>query len=209
LTQKKKTFAMSRHRRTAIFALCLVLAAVLILLERMPFRRRWQPQSNDARKYHAKTYTVVNVVDGDTLDIGVRDGKYDHTRIRLLGIDSPETKGREGAPDYFGGEAARFAAEFALGKQVEIYLDEGSRTRGKYGRLLAYVKLLDDGFLNEVLLTEGFAYADLRFRHSLYNRYKQLEAVARKQQKGLWQDVKWEQLPEWLRRRKPNLLPGK
>ncbi|MHC4665036.1 MAG: hypothetical protein ACYS9T_03640, partial [Planctomycetota bacterium] len=85
---------MSRRRRTAIFALCLVLAAVLVLLERSPLRQRWQPQPNDARKYHAKTYTVVNVVDGDTLDIGVRDGKYDHTRIRLLGVDSPETKGK-------------------------------------------------------------------------------------------------------------------
>jgi endonuclease YncB( thermonuclease family) len=60
--------------------------------------------------------------------------------------------------------------------------------------------------LNEVLVAEGFAYADLRFRHSFYNKYKQLEATARSQKKGLWKEVTRSQLPEWLQRKKPNLL---
>ena len=87
-----------------------------------------------------------------------------------------------------------------LGKKVTVYLEE-HRTRGKYGRLLAYVQLPDRRFLNEVLLIEGFAYADLRFGHSFYNRYKQLEAAARSQKKGLWAGVTPEQLPEWLQKR--------
>jgi endonuclease YncB( thermonuclease family) len=60
--------------------------------------------------------------------------------------------------------------------------------------------------LNEVLLADGFAYADVRFRHSLYNRYKQLESAARGQKKGLWAKVRREQLPEWLQEKKPTLL---
>lgn len=205
--RKKTTLAMSRRRRNAIFAACLLLAAVLVFIDRSPTAKRtWQPQPGDLQKYHQKSFTVVKVVDGDTLDIDEPNGQYDHTRVRLWGIDTPETKSTRYGVMYFGPEAARFAAELALAKKVTVYLDEENRTRGKYGRLLAYVQLPDRRFLNEVLLTEGYAYADLRFSHSFYNRYEQLEALARAQKKGLWQKVSREQLPEWLQRKKPSLL---
>ena len=157
-------------------------------------------------EYHTKNFTVVNVVDGDTIDIDIPDVNDSYTRIRLWGIDTPETKNPDLGVMYFGPEAAEFARELVLGKPVTVYLDEGNNTRGKYGRLLAYVKLPDNRFLNEILLTEGFAYADSRFRHSLYNRYKQLDASARGLKKGLWENVIREQLPDWLQRMSPNLL---
>jgi len=211
--QKKTTYAMSRRRRSAIFVLCLLTVFVFIWLDHSPIRHRWraQPKSEeqakayDFEKYHKKTFAAIGVVDGDTIDIDVPDGKYEHTRIRLWGIDTPETKHPKVGVMYFGPEAAEFAAELALGKQVTVYLEE-HRTRGYYGRLLAYVQLPDGRFLNEVLLTEGFAYADLRFRHSFYNKYKQLEASARSEKRGLWQKVTRDQLPQWLQKRKPNLL---
>jgi len=105
------------------------------------------------------------VVDGDTIDIDVPDGEYEHTRIRLWGIDTPETKNPKLGVMYFGPEAAEFTKEAALGREVRIYLDEGNRTRGYYGRVLGYVQLGDESFLNEVLVSEGLAYAELRFRH--------------------------------------------
>ncbi len=204
---------MSRHRRAGIIVLCLLLVVVFVWLDHSPIRSKWRPQpksdqqvrANDLEKYHAGTFTVVNVVDGDTIDIDIPDGQFEHTRIRLWGIDTPETKNPKVGVMYFGPEAAEFATELTLRKNVTVYLEEHS-TRGKYGRLLAYVQLPDKRFLNEVLLTEGYAYADLRFRHSLYNRYKQLDASARSLKKGLWEAVSREQLPEWLQRMKPNLL---
>ena len=198
-------YAMSRRRRTGIIILCLLLAALFIWLDHSSIRRKWQRQPNDFEKYHDKTFTVVKVVDGDTIDIDVPDGKYNHTRIRLWGIDTPETKNPKLGVMYFGPQAAEFTTKLALGKQVTVYLEE-HRTRGYYGRLLAYVQLPDRRFLNKVLLSEGFAYADLRFRHNFYNKYPQLEASARRQKKGLWEKVTREQLPEWLQQRKPNLL---
>jgi len=217
LAEKNKTvYAMSRRRRTGIIVLCLLLAALFILLDHSPIRRKWQrrPKSaeqrkaHDFEKYHDKTFTVVKVVDGDTIDIDIPDGNNNHTRIRLWGIDTPETKNPKLGVMYFGPQAADFTTELTLRKNVTVYLEE-HRTRGKYGRLLAYVQLSDKTFLNEVLLTEGFAYADLRFRHNFYNKYPQLEATARSQKKGLWEKVTREQLPEWLQQRKPNLLLGK
>ena len=205
--------AMSKRRRTAVFVLCLLLLVVLIWLDHSPVSRRWQsqPQTSeqatalDFKKYHAKTFTILNVVDGDTIDIDVPDGNGNYTRIRLWGVDTPETKNPKTGEMYFGPQAAEFTTELVLGKQVTVYLEE-HRTRGYYGRLLAYVQLPDGRLLNEILLTGGFAYADLRFRHSFYNKYKQLEATARSGKKGLWEKVTREQLPEWLQRKKPNLL---
>lgn len=209
----RPTYAMSRRRKAGIITLCLILAVVFIRLDRSLLKRRWQQQTKseeqagtcDLEKYHKKTFRVVKVVDGDTIDIDIGDVNNNYTRIRLWGIDAPETKSQYNNVKYFGPEAAEFTIKLVLGRQVTLYLDEHS-TRGKYGRLLAYVQLQDDGFLNEILLTEGYAYADLRFRHSFYRRYEQLQASAHRKKKGLWEKVSREQLPEWLQRMKPNLL---
>ncbi len=210
-------YAMSRRRRTGIIVLCMLTIGLFAWLDHSYIRGKWrsrpkseeQAKAYDFQKYHTKTFTVVNVVDGDTIDIDIPDGNYSSTRIRLWGVDTPETKNPNVGVMYFGPEASEFAKKLVLGKPVTVYLDEGNNTRGKYGRLLAYVKLPNGGFLNEVLLTEGYAYADVRFRHSLYNKYGQLEASARSLKKGLWENVTRGQLPEWLQRQKPNLRLNK
>jgi endonuclease YncB( thermonuclease family) len=212
--QSKIPYAMSKSRRAGLIVLCLLAAALLVWLDHSFVSLRWhskpksegQAEALDFERYHAKTFTVVKVVDGDTIYIDIPDGSERQTRIRLLGVDTPETKNPKVGVMYFGPEAAAFTSRLVLNKPVTVYLDSNNNTRGKYGRLLAYVKMSDDGYLNEALLTEGFAYADLRFRHSLYNKYKQLEAGARGQNKGLWENVTRTQLPEWLRQRKPKML---
>jgi endonuclease YncB( thermonuclease family) len=207
---------MSRRRRNIIVIFCLLTAAIFIWLDHSPANHKLQQPvesenqvlSYDFQKYHGKTFAVANVVDGDTIDIDIPDCKHQTTRIRLWGIDTPESNHPQKGVCYFGPQAAEFATTTVFGKQVTVYLEK-HRTRGKYGRLLAYVQLPDRRFLNEVLLSEGFAYADLRFRHSFYQNYKQLEASARSRNKGLWQNVTHDQLPEWLQRRKPNLKQKK
>jgi len=199
---------MSKRRRSAIIILSLLIAAAFIWLDHSPFGCSWQKlpkteeqtKARDFDKYHAKTFTVINVIDGDTIDINIPDGQYEHTRIRLWGVDTPETKNPKTGMMYFGPESAEFTRELTLGKQVTIYLEE-RRTRGYYGRLLAYVQLPDGSYLNEVLLSEGFAYADVRFRHSFYNKYQQLEASSRSRKKGLWEKVTPEQMPQWRQKK--------
>lgn len=208
-------YAMSRRNRNIIIGIAIFLCVLLSVLDHLNGNNKSfvQPaqisrtSSGDIKKYHGKTFNVINVVDGDTIDIDIPDGKYDHTRIRLWGVDTPETSKSPKGQMYFGPQASEFARELVLGKKVTVYLDQGSDSnRGKYGRLLAYVKLADGRILNEVLLSEGFAYADLRFKHSFYNKYKQLESAARACKKGLWNQVQRDQLPDWLKRERPNLL---
>lgn len=163
---------------------------------------------SDFEKYNGKTFTVVYVVDGDTLDLGVSDNNKARTRIRLWGVDTPETKDPRYAIGYFGPEASEWTKKTTLGKNVQIFLD-AKDTRDRYKRLLVYIKLDDGRFLNEALLSEGYAYADRRFKHNYYNKYLQLESSARRGKKGLWENVTREQLPEWLQREEPTLLKKK
>jgi endonuclease YncB( thermonuclease family) len=204
--QDKPVFAMSRRRRNGIVFLCLLLLILLVLLDHSLTGHHSQLTSGseerikaaDVEKYRGKTFAVVHVIDGDTFDIDVPDGRYKHTRIRLLGIDTPETGGEKSGVMYYGPQAAEFTKKLVLGKPVTVYLDSPNPTRGKYGRLLAYVKLPDGRFLNEMLLTEGCAYADTRFNHSFYNKYRQLQSAARSAKKGLWKNITPDQMPEWL-----------
>ncbi len=201
---------MSKRCRDGMIALSLLCVILLVWLDHGAAARRWrsgriaglsshdQPQA-DQEKYHARTFKVVDVVDGDTIDIGAPDGGGGHTRIRLLGIDAPETRSEWSEVMYFGPQATEFAKELLHGKSVTIYLDTPNPTRDKYRRLLAYVRLPDGRFANEVLLTEGFAYADTRFAHSLFNKYRQLESSARSTAKGLWPNVTPAQFPAWRR----------
>jgi len=206
---------MSRRRKNGLIALCFLAAILLAWADRgliYPKLSHLQQadvsrtQSSDIEKYHDGIFTVVKAIDGDTLDIDIPDASFEHTRVRLLGIDAPEINSEQFGTMYFGPQAAAAMKELVLGRQVQVFLDAPNPTRGKYGRLLAYVQLPDGRFLNEALLTEGFAYADLRFEHSLYNKYKQLESAARSLDKGLWQNVTRNQLPEWLQRMNPKLL---
>jgi micrococcal nuclease len=202
-------YAMSRRRRNFLAVLCALAAVAAFVLDHSCVSPRLnraaqsaQSQTSaDIQKYDGGQFTVVKVVDGDTLDIDVSDANYTHTRIRLWGVDTPETKNPRTGPMYFGKEAAEFTAKETLGKRVTIYLDKDKNSRDKYHRLLAYVQLPDGTFLNERLLAEGYAYADFRFRHGFYNKYKQLEALARSQKKGLWLNVTPEQMPHWRQKR--------
>jgi len=100
---------MSRRLRAGIAALCVAAAVLLVRLDhssqgqRQPQgRSQEQARAGDVARYHGKTFTVVNVVDGDTIDVDVPDGEYEHTRIRLWGVDTPETKSPKVGVMYFG-----------------------------------------------------------------------------------------------------------
>jgi len=208
---------MSRRLRTVLTAAGLVGMVLLVWLDRNSLSSaltegvasHQQAATRDLARYHGRTFTVTRVVDGDTLYIDTPDGGRPTTKVRLLGIDAPEMGNDEKGAMYYAGEAAQFVRQTAIGTSVTVYLDEAGRTRGSYGRLLAYVELPDGGLLNDALLAEGLAYADLRFRHSRYQKCKQLEATSRSLRSGLWAGVAREQLPPWLQRMQPDLLANR
>jgi micrococcal nuclease len=161
---------------------------------------------NDRAKYHNKTFTVVKVVDGDTLDVDMPDGKYKTTRIRLLGVDTPETKKPNTPVMYYGPEASDYTRKITLGKKVTVLIDTVSDERDRFGRLLGYIRLEDGRIVNEMLVEDGYAYADLRFKHSDFEKYRELMEKAKVQKKGLWKDVQLKDMPGWMQKIKPTVL---
>lgn len=99
---------------------------------------------------------VEHVVDGDTVDL-VIDGRTE--RVRLLGIDAPESVSRNVPRQCFGSEASDALAEaLPIGAAVDISRDLEARDR--YGRLLLYLHRTDDGlFINRWLVEAGYAEA--------------------------------------------------
>ena len=213
MAAKDKTrYAISNRRRGAIICGVLIALTALSLADHKygsPLRKAislFGDDWGDYRKYHNKSFTVIKVVDGDTIDIDIADGKFPHTRIRLLGVDTPEKQNGTYEEMHFAKEASEFAARKVLGKTITVIIDDVGDVRGKYGRLLAYVKTSDGKILNEMLVAQGFGYADLRFEHSHYARYVEMQDIAIKNHVGLWEEVTSEQVPRWLNRERPDLL---
>ena len=128
------------------------------------------------------TARVERVIDGDTIQVRSEGKSY---TVRLLGVDTPETKHPSKAVEYFGREASAFTKAHLEGKTVRLVKDPAGDTRDRYGRLLRYVYLDGDNF-NARLIREGYAHAYRRFPFSRRQEFICLEEQARKRRIGLW-----------------------
>jgi micrococcal nuclease len=175
----------------------LLIVGALLVCDRT---RRAPVADDDWTRYHDRSFAVKRVLDGDTLIIEAPDRDKEVTRIRLWGVDTPELARGKKAGMHFGTEAKAFAERTLMGRRVHVVLSP-KRTRGKYGRLLAYVYLERGGrMFNELLLEEGYAYADLRFPHHYFKQFKAVEKRARKDGVGLWAGITRQQMPQWKQR---------
>jgi len=210
LKNKKIKYAQSRLRKNILAMSAFLLLSAVVWLDRTfhPLIKTsvstQTVDTNDWDKYNGKSFIVVKVVDGDTLDIDIPDGNYSHTRIRLLGIDTPETDKSPGGEKYYGPQASQFTKDTVLGKRIIVIMNKDSKPRDKYDRLLAYIKLADGRILNEELVSNGFAYADTRFPHSYYEKYIQLEKQAKETKAGLWKNITFDQMPKWKQKNEQN-----
>lgn len=99
--------------------------------------------------------TVTHVVDGDTIDVRLPAGAAE--RVRLLGIDTPETV-KPDTPVQCGGPEASAHTKALLPPGTAVLLQRDVEARDRYGPLLAYVWRARDGrFVNRDLLTGGYA----------------------------------------------------
>ncbi|MDH3704967.1 MAG: thermonuclease family protein [Acidimicrobiia bacterium] len=107
-----------------------------------------------ARPSDGANAIVEHVIDGDTIDVQI-DGATE--RVRLLGIDAPESVDRERPVQCFGPEASEELTRL-LPPQTSVLLVRDLEARDRFGRLLAYVYRADDDlFVNHQLVVSGFA----------------------------------------------------
>lgn len=130
----------------------------------------------------SSTGIVSRVVDGDTFVLASGE------RVRLIGIDTPETVHPNKGVEAYGREASAFTKSLLAGKRVRLEFDVEPRDR--YGRLLAYVYLSDGTFVNAELVKRGFAQASTyppNVKHAA--TFRELQREAREARRGLWADA--------------------
>jgi len=135
---------------------------------------------------NTKTYTVIQVVDGDTIKVSMDGVKK---TIRLIGLDTPETVDPRKPVECFGKEATNKMLELLRSKTVLLGEDQSQGDKDKYGRLLRYVFLPDGTNVNKELIQQGFAYEytyDLPYKYQ--DEFKEAQTSARESKRGLWAD---------------------
>lgn len=128
----------------------------------------------------------VEVIDGDTVAIDGPQGE--RQRVRIIGIDTPETA-RDGQPAQCWAEEATRALRERLDHAEEVRLvpDPPVGERDRYGRLLRQV-LIDGVDVGEQLVAEGHAqrFAAVPADSRVADRYRWAEQRARSAGAGLW-----------------------
>ena len=131
-------------------------------------------------------YKVRKVVDGDTFWID--DGSQKGVKIRLIGVDAPESR-NSGTKEitYFGREASDYLTRLIGGKRVRLEYDIGHFD--KYKRTLAYVYLEDGTFVNAKMVRDGYANVMTVPPNVKYaDTFLKLERKARNKKRGLWKE---------------------
>ena len=167
-------------RRDLVRWLILTIAVALVIWS------WWAEVPPESSALTSSTFTVNDevvrvrrVIDGDTVLL------TDDRRVRLLGINTPETK-HPTLPVQAGGiEASRLLKELVDGREVRLEFDKNRLDR--HGRWLAYL-FRDELFINAELVRAGWSRTETRFPlRSTYKRLLRLaEEEARRDRRGLW-----------------------
>ncbi len=134
-------------------------------------------------------FYVKKVIDGDTFVI------ENNERVRLIGIDTPETVDQRVDVAWFGKEASGKLKALINGKKICLRRDrDRTINRGKYNRLLRYA-WVDDTFINKELILQGYAFAYTRYPFQYLKAFRRYEREAREKGTGLWDErrhLAWE-----------------
>ncbi len=144
-----------------------------------------EESATDTPLNESTNYEVLSVIDGDTIVVSINGGK---DTVRILGINTPETKNAPQGEECFGAEASAEAKRLLQGALVTLETDSSQDARDKYNRLLAYVGLPDGRDFGQVLVADGFAYEYTYLGREYKNQtqYQQAEAAAKAAKIGLW-----------------------
>jgi micrococcal nuclease len=159
----------------------MILAASLVGLSIIAYKNEDSSKPSNAQN----EFLVTKVVDGDTIEID-RFGRKE--KVRLIGIDTPETLDPRKPVQCFGKEASQNTKGLLEGKRVRVESDPTVGERDKYNRLLGYVWVGQDRLINQELIKQGFAH-EYTYRSQAYKyqkEFKNAEVYARQGGLGFW-----------------------
>ena len=129
-------------------------------------------------------YRVARVIDGDTFTVKVGPAT---TKVRVIGIDTPESVDQRRPVQCFGKEASSRASALLSGKEVWLEVDPSQDTRDRYGRWLRFVWVDNRTDFGLSMISDGYA---LEYTYELPHRYqveyRRAQAQASAGSVGLW-----------------------
>ena len=128
--------------------------------------------------------TILKVVDGDTVDIDI---KGDTERVRLIGVNTPETKHPTKPIECFGPEASAYLTQL-LPKGTHVRIERDIEARDRYGRMLLYLyRESDNLFINLDLVSHGYG-TPMSIEPNTFHRndFVHAAALAETTNEGLW-----------------------
>jgi len=140
--------------------------------------------SSSPPRSQADLVKIVKVIDGDTVDIALAG----HTeRVRLIGVNTPETKHPTKPIECFGPEASAYLAQL-LPKGTTVRIERDVEARDRYGRMLLYLYLgSNDLFINLDLVARGYGTPMSIEPNTFYrNDFVRAAAQAEAADVGLW-----------------------
>ena len=132
----------------------------------------------------ADCYNVVYYYDGDTVKLDI-NGKQE--KVRLLGIDTPEMNyDSDKKPDCYAKQASEQLKKIIGNSCVQIKTDQLAGQKDKYGRLLLYLYLPDNTFVNMQMVSQGHAFSYIYSDNQYKQEFEQAQQEAKSKQLGLW-----------------------
>ena len=178
--------AMSRKKWEKLVGV-VVAAVFLLILSRVSAAPSSEPVTEPRAIASTTTNAIViRAVDGDTLEARLDDGQ--EVKVRLLGINTPESVDPRRPVECFVKEASKHTASLVEGKRARLEPDPQADEVDKYGRLLRNVILEDGSDLNASLVRDGYAYAYLDYPLNKERKVQlaRLQDEAEIAKRGLW-----------------------
>lgn len=153
-----------------------------------------KPPRYDLQPNAVYQVSVQRVVDGDTIIVDFLTGEQE--RVRLIGVNTPETVHPKKPVEYYGKEASDFTKRELAGKKVWLQMDV--QVRDRYQRALGYIWLeapeegesaIRQSMFNARLLLGGYGQVMTIQPNSRYaEMFVRFQREAREQKRGLWKD---------------------
>lgn len=165
-----------RSKKKLIGLVLALLIAVLgpIISQKLPHQAQPAPPGY---------YNVKDFADGDTFTV---DMNGTDEKIRMIGVDTPETHDPRKAVQCYGQAAADFTKRYIGQQPVRLEADPINTNRDRYNRLLRYVYLQDGSMVNTEIIKQGYGFAYTSFPFTKIDEFKAHQLEAQNQKRGLW-----------------------
>lgn len=181
---------MSRRKQASSISAVIVGLLLYLLTQHLGLLQTSKPTTPVASKPKTVTvtptpgyYNVTEFVDGDTIGVDFNGVKE---KVRLIGVDTPETHDPRKNVQCFGSAAADFTKQLIGTSPVRMESDPTNDDRDRYQRLLRYVYLQDGRLVNAEIIKQGYGFAYTVYPFTKMEEFRGYETAARSSNLGLW-----------------------